>query len=45
MIVYLYFKDISDISEIRTADSYGASEFMSVWSFSGVCVAQSSMYS
>jgi hypothetical protein len=34
----------SGISEVRTADSYGVSEFMSVWSFSGVCVAQSSVF-
>ena len=34
----------SDISEVRTADSYGASEFMSVQSFSGVLVAQSSVF-
>jgi hypothetical protein len=31
--------------EVRTANSYGASEFMSVRSFSGVCVAQSSVFS
>jgi hypothetical protein len=35
----------SGISEVRTADSYGASDFMSVRSFSGVCVAQSSVFS
>ena len=34
----------SGISEVRTADSYGASEFMSVWSFSGVWVAKSSVF-
>ena len=34
----------SGISEVLTADSYGASEFMSVQSFSGVCVAQSSVF-
>jgi hypothetical protein len=34
----------SGISEVRTADSYGASEFRSVWSFSGVWVAQSSVF-
>ena len=35
----------SGISGVRTADSYGVSEFMSVRSFSGVCVAQSSVFS
>ena len=34
----------SGISEVRTADSYGASEFMSVRSFSGVWVAKSSVF-
>ena len=34
----------SGISEVQNADSYGASEFMSVWSFSGVWVAQSSVF-
>jgi hypothetical protein len=33
---------MNGISEVRTADSYGASEFMSVRILSGVCVAQSS---
>ena len=32
------------ICEVRTSDLYGASEFMSVRSFSGVCVAQSSAF-
>ena len=36
----------SGISEVRTADSYGygASEFMLVWKFSDICVAQSSVF-
>jgi hypothetical protein len=34
----------SGISEVRTADTYRASEFMSVRSFSGVWVAQSSVF-
>jgi hypothetical protein len=34
----------SGISEVRTADSYGASEFMLVRSFSDICVAQSSVF-
>jgi hypothetical protein len=34
----------SGICEDRTADSYGASEFMLVRIFSGVCVAQSSVF-
>ena len=29
----------SGISEVWDADSYGASEFMSVWSFSGVSIS------
>ena len=36
-----YFGPWSGISEVLTADSYGASHFMSVWIFSCVCVAQS----
>ena len=32
------------ICDVQTADSYGASELMSVWIFSGVCVAQSSVF-
>jgi hypothetical protein len=43
--IYSFLCPWSGISEVRTADSYGASEFMSVWSFSGVCVAQSSVFS
>ena len=35
---------MNGISEVRTADSYGASEFMSVRILSGVCVAQSSVF-
>jgi hypothetical protein len=34
----------SGISEVRTADSYGAFEFMLVRSFSDICVAQSSVF-
>jgi hypothetical protein len=34
----------SGISEVRTADSNGASEFMLVRSFSDICVAQSSVF-
>ena len=34
----------SDINKVRTADSYGASEFILHWSFSGVCVAQSLVF-
>ena len=33
------FRPWSGISEVRTADSYGASEFMSVWIFSCLCVS------
>ena len=33
------FRPCSGISEIRTADSYGASEFMSVRIFSCLCVS------
>jgi hypothetical protein len=32
------------ISEVRTADSYGAAEFMLVRRFSDICVAQSSVF-
>ena len=35
---------LSGISEVRTADSYGAFEFMLVRSFSDICVAQSSVF-
>jgi hypothetical protein len=38
-----FFRPWSGISEVRTTDSYGASDFMSIRSFSGVCVAQSSV--
>ena len=31
----------SGISEVRAADSYGASELMTVWSFSGVSISDS----
>jgi hypothetical protein len=36
-----YFRPWSGAGEVRTTDLYGASEFMSVWIFSCVCVAQS----
>ena len=38
------FRPWSGISEVRTADSYGPSEFMLVWMFNCVCVSQSSVF-
>jgi hypothetical protein len=43
---YYFFRPLGGISEVRTTDSYGAPVFihMSAWIFSGVCVAQSSVF-
>jgi hypothetical protein len=43
-VLKIYQPNKHGISEFWTADSYEASEFMSVWILSGVCVAQSSVF-